>query len=100
VHGLNLLKEGLIWRIGDRRTVRMWRDNLLPRKEELKVFGDKDRSRLIWVSSFIDNQGMGDEALVRRTFTPIDVEAILKLSPRRPSDFLAWQHESNGCFSV
>jgi hypothetical protein len=35
---------------------------------------------------------------VRWTFPPIDVDAILKikLSPRRPADFLAWQHESNG----
>jgi hypothetical protein len=37
VHGLNLLKEGLIWQIiGDGRKVRIWQDNWLLRKEELK----------------------------------------------------------------
>jgi hypothetical protein len=102
VHGLNLLKEGLIWRIGDGKTMRIWHDNWLPRKEELKVLGEKARSWLIRVSSLIDDQGGWDEGLIRRTFPPIDVEAILKikLSSRRPSNFLAWQHENNGCFSV
>jgi hypothetical protein len=101
VNGLNLLKEGLIWCIGDGKTVRIWRDNWLPRTEELKMLGEKGRSRLIRVSSLIDEGGC-DKGLLRHTFPPIDVEAILKikLSPRRHADFLAWRHESNGLFSV
>jgi hypothetical protein len=82
--------------------VRIWRDNWLPRQEELKVVSDKGRSRLVRVSSLIDDQGRWDEGLIRRNFLPIDAEVILKikLSDRRPEDFLAWQHERNGCFSV
>jgi hypothetical protein len=34
VHGLNLLKEGLIWQIVDGQKVRIWRDNWLPMKED------------------------------------------------------------------
>ena len=66
------------------------------------MIGDKGRSRLIWVFSLIDDQGRWNEALVRKTFPPIDVNVILKikLSQRRPEDFLAWQHEKNGCFSI
>jgi hypothetical protein len=75
VHGLNLLKEGLIWHIGDGKIVCIWRDNWLPRKEELKVLREKGRSRLIRVSSLID-QGRWDEGLLHRTFPPIDAEAI------------------------
>ena len=30
-HGLELLKKGLIWRIGDGRSIRVWRDNWIPR---------------------------------------------------------------------
>jgi hypothetical protein len=39
---------------------------------------------------------------VRWTFPPIDEDTILKikLSSRRPADFLAWRHESNGCFTL
>jgi hypothetical protein len=101
-HGLSLLKEGLIWRIGDGRKVRIWRDNWLLRKEALKVFTDRGRSRLIRVSSLIDDLGGWNEGLIRRTFLPINADAILriKLSDRRPKDFLAWQHENNGIFTV
>jgi hypothetical protein len=90
----------MIWRIGDGRPVRIWRDKWLPRGEELKVIGDKGRSRLIRVSSLIDIHGNWDEALVRKTFPPIDIEVMLniKLSQRRPADFLAWQLETNGIF--
>jgi hypothetical protein len=57
-YGLELLKEGLIWRIGDGRSERIWHDNWLPHGEELKVIGDKGRSRLIRVLSLIDNRGV------------------------------------------
>jgi hypothetical protein len=102
VHGLNLLKEGMIWRIADGQKVRIWRDNCLPRKEELKVLGDKGQSRLIRFSSLIDAHGEWDETLIRMTFLPIDAEAILliKLSDMRLEDFLAWQHENNGLFTI
>jgi hypothetical protein len=74
----------------------------LPRGEELKVVGPKGQSRLIRVSILLDNNGNWDEALVRNTFPPIDVDVTfrIKLSRRRPGDFLAWQHEKNGGFSI
>lgn len=39
---------------------------------------------------------------MRKTFPTIDVDVTLKikLSQRRPCDFLAWQHDKNDCFSV
>jgi hypothetical protein len=86
VHGLNLLKEGLIWHIGDGKTVCIWRDNWLPRKEELKVLGEKGRSRLIRVSSLID-QGRWDEGLLHRTFPLIDAEAISWPSKMKVMDY-------------
>jgi hypothetical protein len=81
----------MIWRIGNGRSVRIWRDNWLPRQVELKVVSDKGRSRLVQFSSLIDEQGRWDEGLIHRTFLPIDTEVILKikLSERRPNDFLA-----------
>ena len=30
-HGLDLLKKGLIWRVGNGRSIRIWRDNWIPR---------------------------------------------------------------------
>jgi hypothetical protein len=102
VYGLELLKQGLIWRIGNGESVRIWRDNWIPRETFLKPFSVKGRSRLIRVASLLDENNQWDEALVRRTFQPIDAICILRIktSARKPEDFVAWQHESNGCFSV
>lgn len=36
-HGLELLKKGLIWRIGDGRKVRIWKDHWIPRQSSLKL---------------------------------------------------------------
>jgi hypothetical protein len=41
-HGLDLLKMGVIWRIGTRSMVRIWRDNWLPRGNH-KPFGNASK---------------------------------------------------------
>jgi hypothetical protein len=101
-HGLELLKNGLIWRIGNGESVRMWRDNWIPREFMLKPISDKGRSRLNRVSKLLDAQGLWKEDLVHKNFRPIDAEVILKIktSPRREADFLAWNPERTGVFTV
>ena len=94
-YGLELLKEGMIWRIGNGASVRIWRDNWIPRSSTLKPLSPRGRSRLNRVSSLLDQHGVWDESKIRATFAPIDVEAILRIrtSPRQESDFLAWNPE-------
>jgi hypothetical protein len=46
MHGLELLKQGAIWRIGSGRSVKLWRDNWLPRTEAMKLSGKRTNSRL------------------------------------------------------
>jgi hypothetical protein len=50
VHGLELLKKGIIWRIGNGSSVKIYRDNWLPRACALQVDGKKGNSRCKWVS--------------------------------------------------
>jgi hypothetical protein len=102
VHGLELLKKG-IWRIGSGSSVKIYRDNWLPRTGALHVDGKRGNSRRKWVSELIDhNTGTWNESVVRECYFPHDASVILsiKLSPRPVNDFLAWSGEHNGLFSV
>ena len=53
LHGLELLKKGIIWRIGNGTKVRIFRDNWLPRPGALKLDGKRGNSRRRWVSELI-----------------------------------------------
>jgi hypothetical protein len=102
VHGLELLKKGIIWRIGSGSKVRIFRDNWLPRPDAMKVEGRRNNSRKKWVSDLIDRDTRSwDEAAVRGCCFPRDADAILsiKLPGRSCEDFVAWSGESNGAFS-
>jgi hypothetical protein len=46
VHGLELLKKGIIWRIGCGSQVRIWRDPWIPRDHSFRVTSRKGRCRL------------------------------------------------------
>jgi hypothetical protein len=83
--------------------VRIFRDNWLPRPDALKLEGRKGHTRRRWVSELINPVTREwDEAMVRECCFPRDAEAILsiKLPARSCDDFVAWQPESNGIFSV
>jgi hypothetical protein len=103
MHGLELLKQGAIWRIGSGAMVKIWRDNWLPRADNMKLSGMRGRCRLKWVSQLIDPETCTwDEAVIRRYCLQHDVDAILqiKLPRRRTEDFVAWLPEPTGVFSV
>jgi hypothetical protein len=101
-YGLELLKKGVIWRIGNGAKVRIWRDPWIPRKEYFKTISPKRRCRLRWVSELLNPDGTWNVELLNIYFQPIDVECILQIRPsiRNDEDFLAWQPDSRGIFSV
>jgi hypothetical protein len=51
MHGLELLKKGIIWRIGSK--VNIWRDPWISRKPTMKISLKKGRSRLCKVSQLM-----------------------------------------------
>lgn len=102
-HGLELLKQGVIWRVGDGETINIWRDNWIKREGNLKITSEKKRCRLKKVKSLLGNNQNGwNEELVRSTFLTHDVEEILKIkvAKNKIEDTLAWHHEKNGQFTV
>jgi ribonuclease HI len=100
--GVKLLKEGLIWRIGDGNSINIWRDPWIPRGDTRRVITTRGTSILQNVSELINPViGDWDEQLVRDTFHPEDANIILSLPvscDRR--DFPAWHPDPKGNFSV
>lgn len=100
---LKLLKKGLIWRVGNGKSIQVQRDQWIPRNEGLKVASFTCRSRIRWVNQLIDpisktwNQG-----LIHRIFSVFDATEILKIKiPQgKVEDCVAWHYERNGVFTV
>lgn len=102
-HGLELLKKGLIWRVGSGEKVRIWRDPWIPRGWSRRPIGKRRPCRLKWVSQLNDrDHGSWCEEVVREVFRPVDAELILsiRLPVRRAEDFIAWHYEKSGVFTV
>jgi hypothetical protein len=67
--GAQLLKEGIIWRIGDGKSVNIWNDPWIPRNNTRHVITPRRGSILQKVADLINPiTGKWDEQLVRDTF--------------------------------
>ena len=101
-YGLELLKKGIIWRVGNGASIRAWRDPWIPRNHQLRPITARRRCRLRWVADFIDPNGSWNMALVRQHFLHVDVAEIIKIKPstRNQEDFLAWHPEKRGMFTM
>jgi len=103
MYGLELLKQGIIWRVGNGTQIRIWRDPWIPRELSLRVTSRQGRCRLRWVSELLDIEGRGwDLNKLPQIFNLADAEEIakIKIPTRAKDDFIAWHAEKNGMFSV
>lgn len=101
--GLELLKKGLIWRVGNGKSIQIQHDQWIPRENGLKTANFIRRTRLRWVNQLIDQKSREwDKELIGNIFYPFDAEEIYKI--RIPSteieDCIAWHYERNGNFTV
>ncbi|XBH85970.1 hypothetical protein VPH35_073750 [Triticum aestivum] len=101
-YGLDLLKKGVIWRVGDGALIRTWRDPWIPRATSFRPITPKRTSRLNRVSEFLDDNGAWRMDRLREIFWPMDIDYIVKIrtSPRQRSDFVSWFPEKNDQFLV
>ena len=101
-HGLDLLKKGLIWRVGNGQQIRIWRDSWIPRPFSYKPISPQGTCRFRFVSQLLNNNGSWNVNLLQSIFLPCDVTEILKIraSPRLGDDVLAWGPGRLGAFSV
>jgi hypothetical protein len=75
-YGLELLKLGVVYRIGDGRSTRIWRDTWIARGHNLRPIVSIHVCCLWWVHQLIDSQSNSwDETAVRRFFYPFEDRA-------------------------
>jgi len=101
--GLDLLKKGTIWRVGNGRKIKIWRHTWIPKPLTLKPARSIRPCRLKWVHQLIDEESHSwKEDVLQRFFYQFDVEEILKIPihKRGSEDLIAWHSEKSGVFSV
>lgn len=101
--GLELLKEGLIWRVGNGRRIHISRDQWIPHKTGLRMAEFIRRSRLRWVNQLIHpDTNTWNTNLVRNIFHPFDVDEICNiwLPTISMEDHVAWHYDKTGMFTV
>ncbi|EEC84864.1 hypothetical protein OsI_31997 [Oryza sativa Indica Group] len=101
-YGLELIKKGCIWRVGNGQSVCIWRDPWIPRDHSRRPITRKGNCRMKWVSELLGLDGVWDVQKDNRVFLPCGAEEILRIqtSMRQDEDFLAWHPDKMGRFSV
>jgi hypothetical protein len=97
--GLELIKEGLIWRVGNGNSINIWRDNWVPRDYNSKISQGETSARIRRVDQLLlQDCNNWNEALVRKISVLEDAEWILNLKlPVRPcDDILGWNYDNFG----
>jgi hypothetical protein len=78
--GLELLKEGLISRIGNGKSTQIMRDQWIPRAEGLKITALKKNTRCRWINQLIDQESKTWKSeAIHDIFFDHDTEAIQKI---------------------
>jgi hypothetical protein len=101
--GVELLKHGVIKRIGDGESIQIWRDNWILRQPNLKPSGATRTCRLRRVSQLMrPGCNEWDVGILRRFFYPWDADDILKikLPAIKTQDWVVWNYENSGVFLV
>lgn len=93
--GINLLKKGIIWRVGSGNNINIWSDPWIPRGSTRRVITQMGRNAITKVNELIDpTTNNWDEDLVRQTFLPEDAKIILQLSIHEHNDdIIAWHFD-------
>jgi hypothetical protein len=95
LHGRDLLKEGLVWRVGDGEKIDVWNHNWIPRSR-----ADAEVEK---VKHLLLPGGAGwDISKLNDTFFEADVSDILKIPVGRAGtdDYVASNYTKTGQFSV
>jgi hypothetical protein len=102
-HGFELLKKGIIWRIGSGSKVNIWRDPWVNREPSRRITMKKGHARFRWVSQLmVPGRREWNEQVINACMHPHDPEQVLRirLSDRIQDDHIAWALERTRVFFV
>ena len=93
--GVDLLKKGIIWRVGSGSNINIWSDPWIPRGSTRRVITQRGGNVVTKVNDLIDpTTNNWDEDLVRQTFLPEDANIILQIPIHtHEDDFIAWHYD-------
>jgi hypothetical protein len=95
IHGRELLREGLVWRIGDGTQVSVMKDKWIPRSGAQQPLGQKLEGKAVQVADLLCNDGKEwNDELLREIFYDGDVSDIkqVPLGGAGTDDYLAWNY--------
>jgi hypothetical protein len=100
--GREALHLGMIKRIGNGETTRMWHDHWIPSNPGLKPIVTKPGSDVSMVQQLLDPlSGEWNEDVLKAKFEVVDVQAILKIpTGGMEDDMWAWKLERHGNFTM
>ena len=103
IEGRDVLKQGLIRRIGNGTTTNIWNDNWIPQDEMLRSYGSRVPNPPVMVSELIDaTSATWNFQSLHEVFMPMDIPAIMgiPLCTRNVEDYWGWHFERSGVFTV
>jgi hypothetical protein len=103
VEGKEVLSRGLIRRIGNGETTRIWNQNWIPREEMMRPLACLAAEPPTMVSELIDvSSASWDVEKIQKFFVRVDANLILGLPicTRNIEDFWSWNFEKKGIFTV
>jgi hypothetical protein len=100
--GLDVLRKGIIWRVGDGSRIKIWSDPWIPSSSTRGPSTLQYNPLVNMVADLLDTESVcWKEDLVRQTFIQTDAEAILKIPIcGQLEDYIAWHPDNKGIFSV
>lgn len=102
LQGVEVIKEGMVWRVGSGENIRIWQDPWLTSGAVRVPRTRRGSTLLTRVAELIDPYtNSWDAVLVRQTFYQHDANVILLIPIfEHHEDFVAWQFDRKGLFSV
>ena len=103
IHGRELLREGIVWRVGNGASIKIHHDNWIPRQGSLQPLGQQFIPGITQIRHLLNEPGDAwDMDKLQLMFTPGDIEDIRHIVVGGPNmqDYMAWNFTKNGEFTV